>query len=400
MPDSYVDLPDLLYVDFEWDEKSKQKWLNTPHSARLRLLSARNNSLHLGVPTMPITHMHERNSYVGIVLPESMATVAMYSNGSGYTFLGHIQDMSTSMTWYAASQARITLGVWKGLKTDLVPFQARSGQDIVQRLATLYQAQRPESIRFYKNIALKAIAAHNDWVAVGGYTFGYENSMGTALGEEVQIVLQQQYQQVIDQAQPAEGAVEQQLEPGPIRQPERDIGDQLRDMEQEFSAWPLDLKATRTAYNDASRAGISELSRYMIWDETWKMLSDEQKETIVTLRELTEEAADRAQALGDRDSPAGRGRDEGRRRNDSDGGSGGDDDYQPPPAPTATAPRGVQGPRQSRGGRATSRGRGGTTRSVTTPAVPNVQPRGRGRGFAGVGRGRGAGDGGAPARAS
>lgn len=95
----------------------------------------------------------------------------------------------------------------------------------------------------------------------------------------------------------------------------------------------------------------------MIWDETWKKLSDEQKETIVSLRELTEEAADRAQALGDRDPPADRGRDEGRSGNGSDsgadgsgegdGGSGGDDDYQPPPAPTATAPRGVQGPRGS-----------------------------------------------------
>ena len=300
MPDSYVDLPDLLYVDFEWDETSKQKWLNTPHSARLGFLSVRNNSLHLGVPTMPITHMHERNSYVDIVVPEGMGTVAMYSNGSGYTFLGHVQDMSASMTWHAASQDRIHLGIWKGSKTNLVAFQARSGQDIVRRLATLYQAQRPESIRFYKDIALKAVAAHDDWLAVGGYTFAYDDSMGTALGEEVQVVLQHQFQQAIDQ-----------VEPGPNRQPGQDIGDQLRDMEEEFSAWPLNLQATRTAYNDASMAGISALSRYMIWDETWKTLSDEQKETIVSLRELAKEAADRAQALGDRDPPADRGRDEG-----------------------------------------------------------------------------------------
>lgn len=166
----------------------------------------------------------------------------MYSYGSGYTFLGHVQDMSAGMTWHAASQDRIIFGVWKGPKTGLVPFQAPSRQDIVQRLATLYQAQRPESIRFYKDIALKAIAAHNDWVAVGGYTFAYDGSMGTALGEEVQVVLQQQFQQAIDQAQPADGAVEQQVEPGPNRQPGQDIGDQLRDMGEEFSAWPLNLQ--------------------------------------------------------------------------------------------------------------------------------------------------------------
>lgn len=167
--EAYAKLPDLLYVDYVWDERSKNEWFNMPQSQRMDALNARGNALYHAIPVIPISLVFDHDSYDNIRMTEGLhGAISLYLNSSGYLYLGFIQDMSAHMDWYTPGrrEARPTLDTpgkrafWQAEKTQVAQFQCMSGPDAVQRLQGFLAERRPESLYLFAQIMSLFMQAH------------------------------------------------------------------------------------------------------------------------------------------------------------------------------------------------------------------------------------------------
>lgn len=199
MPKSYCDIPDLLYIDYVWDEDSKADWLGLSHTARIALLNARAGGLSDGIPTLPITLYYETDTYDDFIVADGLADVGMYLNGSGHLFLGFFEDFKAHMAWYPAATTSESaddekvLSYWIGLRANCDRFRMTSGDGLARRLADMYDAVKEGTLWIYKDLAVKLIEAHNDWVAAGAYTYASDPRFEPDLGTKVSLAMTEQH---------------------------------------------------------------------------------------------------------------------------------------------------------------------------------------------------------------
>lgn len=274
--EDYVKLPDLLYVDQVWDQNTRDEWFNLPQLARLDLLSARGNALDLGIPVMPINLVFEKDNYDNIRIVEGLpAGVAMYMNKSGCMYLGSTDDMAQDMTWYRGGQARAIAGTrdayrgfWQGNKTDIGQYQVNSGPAAAQRLRSTYTGMNPGCSYLYQSIVQKAIEAHDAWVANGGYSIESDVNLGPRVASKVEAAIQR------------------------ATIPPRS-GIRLQELQQTTAAWNGFKRSAVRGWQSAARQGVTALARFMLRDNRWREFSDDEKELVIELWELEEEADER-----------------------------------------------------------------------------------------------------------
>lgn len=249
---TYAELPPLLYVDYVWDEASKEEWFKQSHSDRLDRLNARACALDLNAVTMPITFIYETDNNDNLRISEGFAPVTLTYNSSGYTYLGFTEDMKSHM------QRGEAIGrghYWEAPKDLLKQFKMMSGPVVAARLQSMYREVRPETLFFLSSLIDEAIKGHNEWVSNGGYTIEGDKDLGPALAKKVKAVVREQ---------------------------------SLQDI---ISRWSVKKQAALQRYMDVMETGsVMALSRFIVLDEGWNHdLSQEEKAIASELWELENE---------------------------------------------------------------------------------------------------------------
>ncbi|KAK5269008.1 hypothetical protein LTR99_009433 [Exophiala xenobiotica] len=286
-PDSYIQLPDLLYVDYKWMDGECDAWMRSPHWQRLDLLSARGNSLHIQIPTMPITLCHEKDNYENIQFFEGFGKATMYYNARGAMYLGFLANMAAVARYIRMWQGGRPR--WMANKVDVAQFQMRSGRQAAQQLQAMYRQRHPRSVYIYGDLVTNS--AHRDWVAAGGYTVTSDPTLGPELAQRiatVQIRLAQDVQPPAEAAGVAETATTADEAAATAHR-----GHGLQALRSEAEGWPDNQKQALEDYIGAANMGVLAVSRLMISDENWSALTTEQKESIVNIWQLEQEAYER-----------------------------------------------------------------------------------------------------------
>lgn len=271
--ETYYKLPLLLYVDVKWSDEQRDDWFKLPHWQRLELLSARNGILSKSVPVMPITLVYE-DPYPNMRVPEGLSgSVNLYYNQAGDTYVGFMNDMARQMDWFAGPTRtrRIRevgrMGFWQAEKADMGQFKARTGKSLAKKLTDFYQERRPESIYLFRKILKLAIQAHNDFVSNGAYTMEWDKDLGPKVVAGVRREMRQLEMQ--------EGT-----------------GTRLDRLRRCVDSWgPMEILAVNN-YKAAHRQGATALAWFMLKDEEWRELDEDQKEMVVEFWEIQEVAQD------------------------------------------------------------------------------------------------------------
>lgn len=258
-----LEAPDLLYVDFVWDNQSRNEWFRSAHWKRLDLLSARAGALNLNIVKMPITLAYETDNYDNIRFHESLAAVALTYNASDYTYLGFLTDMTPHMFYVRQSQRN--LAFWQGDKTCMAQFRMTSGQKIAIRLRAMWLETRPESFWFLRSIIRELVRGHDEWVANGGYTIEADTTLGEAITREYAAVVAQQE---------------------PVDTP----GDRLQQLRIITGRWDANKRKVLQDYIDTAHStSFFDLSKFLVFGEDWLSLSQEEKGMVIELRKLEHE---------------------------------------------------------------------------------------------------------------
>lgn len=254
-------LPSLLYVDFVWDNASKEEWFKQPHWARLDRLNARAGALDLNALTMPITFNFEMGNLDNIRLIEGLAPITLTYNSSGSTHLGFTAEMTAHMQFADDEQ------YWQASEEALKQFKMMSGTMVVTQLQGMYNEVRPQSLFFLSPLIKEVIKGHDEWVKNGGYTIEGDKDLRPELAEKVQEAVQKQ------QISQDRG------------------GDRLQELQYITTSWSAMKRAILQQYFDKMNAGsVKYLSLFMVFDEGWvKGLSQEEKLTALELWKLEDE---------------------------------------------------------------------------------------------------------------
>lgn len=279
-PDSYIQLPELLFVDYKWTEKERDNWLQSPHWQRLDLLSARGNQLHTAIPTMPITLCYELDDYPTIQFVQALGATILYYNSQGAMYMGFLEDLDQVARFVRPSGNQRPR--WVVPEAQVAQFQVRSGRAAAERLCSLYDEQRPESLFLYATIVEKSIQAHAEWVANGGYTVESDSDLGKKIQERVDKVREQRLR-----------AAEQEAAREVAREAAVTAGRRLQQLMEEVETWPEALQLTLEDFRAAADTGVAAVSRFTVQDEHWATLSIQDRETIIDIWELEQEAARR-----------------------------------------------------------------------------------------------------------
>ena len=257
-------------MDYKWTPESRDAWFESPHWQRLDLLSARGNALHAANPTMPLTLCFEYDDYSNIQFYEGVATATLYYNTYGTMYIGFFADMSQHASRGRSNRNhRLT---YTARKVDIGAFQVRTGLQAVQQLQAMYRERRQEALFLYGTIVRKSIEAHRAWVANGGYTIETDPS----LGEKVSIALARARGQANAGAQTIEGA---------------EIGRRLRELRRQADEWwPARLKQALEDYCVAATDGVVAVSRFMVRDINWATLTADEKDKVIDVWDLEQEA--------------------------------------------------------------------------------------------------------------
>lgn len=251
-----VRLPSLMYVDYVWGEREKDEWLRMPHCHRLDLLNARAGALDLDCLTMPLTLNFEVDNYDNVRIYEGFAPINLTYNSSGYTYLGFTADMSTHMQ---SADAGALGTFWQAPKDVLTQFMMASGPVVVTRLRSMYRETRPETLFFFSTLIKEAIKGHNEWVSNGGYTIEGDRDLGPSLARE--------YEEAVRAQNRPTQAVSRLVE--------------LRSI---TSQWEVSKQASLQQYLDAAdRGDVADLSRFMVFDEGWSRLTQEEQDIAIEL---------------------------------------------------------------------------------------------------------------------
>lgn len=272
-PDKYISMPDIFFTDFVWTTEEADKWLSSPHSERLDLLSARGGSLHTSSLVVPITVCWEDKDSANILFHQGMAPVMLYWNSPGAVYMGLHSDISQHATY---SRGDETLReVWNASKADIAHLQMRSGKQVVQEMLALYHSRLPGVLCAYDSIVRKSIEAHREWVANGGYTIASDPSLGPSVETAADRVRAQQS---------GETAI------GPERL-EAESNNEPCVERAEFEDWPESVKRALDDFTNAANAGISAVTKFTIFNANWQGLSVEQKGHILKIWELENETS-------------------------------------------------------------------------------------------------------------
>lgn len=260
-------LPDLLYIGFVWDEMTKTQWFKYSHAQRVDTLNARAGALDLNQLTMPITLTYERDNYETLKFIEALAPITLTYNASGHAYLGFTEDMATNMMYFRGQSAgsRYRLSFWRGEKTRLTQFKMTSGPQVVARLRAMYTEARPGTMFFLRTLKKEAIKGHNEWVKNGGYTIEADALLGPTIARRFEAALQDQ-----DRRQ--------------------EQGDRLKELRNIISQWPSNKRATLQEYVDIMNQGVTHnLSNFLIMNQGWSALSQEEKEIALEIWPLEQE---------------------------------------------------------------------------------------------------------------
>jgi hypothetical protein len=269
-PESYLQLPDLLYVDFKWTDEARDAWLRSPHWQRLDLLSARANALHVNIPTMPIALSYESDDYDEIQFFDNIAQTVLYYNAEGAMYLGFLEDLNQVAIGHSLARGLTWRAQYYVSKDDAGQFKISSGLQAAQQLQSMYQQRRGGKLFLYGTIALKSIEAHRDWVAAGGYTVKGDPTLGPRIAERIETA----------QARLDRTSTER--------------GQRLQRLLEETETWPYKVKLALDDYTAAAKEGVVAATRFTISDEGWTALTAVEKNRIVDIYELDEAARERA----------------------------------------------------------------------------------------------------------
>ncbi|KAK5279222.1 hypothetical protein LTR40_008111, partial [Exophiala xenobiotica] len=269
-PESYLQLPDLLYVDFKWTDEARDAWLRGPHWQRLDLLSARAHVLHVNIPTMPIALSYESDDYDEIRFFDNIAQTVLYYNAEGAMYLGFLEDLNQVAIGHSLARGLTWRAQYYVSKDDAGQFKISSGLQAAQQLQSMYQQRRGGKLFLYGTIVSKSIEAHRDWVAAGGYTVEGDPTLGPRIAERIETA----------QARLDRTTTER--------------GQRLQRLLEETETWPYNVKLALDDYTAAAKGGVVAATRFTISDEGWTALTAVEKNRIVDIYELDEAARERA----------------------------------------------------------------------------------------------------------
>lgn len=224
-------------------------------------LNARGNALDQAIPVIPISLVFDRDSYDNIRVTEGIhGAMCLYLNNSGYLYLGFATDMSAHMTWYNQDESREEpteemagkRGFWQAEKARVAQFQCMSGRDAVRRLQSLYSEKRPESLYLFRKIVSLSMQAHDRGVA----NEGHQATSDVDAGFEAT----------------------------------RDTGARLQELQHIVAAWDTPKQTALQGFREALQQGVFAATRFTFQDDQWISLSPQEKEIVVDLCELEEEA--------------------------------------------------------------------------------------------------------------
>lgn len=290
-------LPSLIYIDYVWDNAERDAWLRLPHWQRLDLLNARANTLDLETVTMPITLIFEVDNYSNVRIDEGLATITMTYNSSGYTYLAFTADMTAHMR----STSRGAAGTfWQAQKDMLTQFRMMSGPMVAAQLRSMYRQSRPETFYFLRTLIKEAIKGHREWVNNGGYTIAGDRGLGPGIARKFEAALQ-------------------------ARVLSTRGGTRLEQLRYLTSQWSADKRVALQQYIDTMNDGLmTRLSQFLVFNERWLSLTQEEKSLVIELWTLEDEN-DRRDADNDEDESSSSDEDNGGGGGGGNGGHDGND---------------------------------------------------------------------------
>jgi hypothetical protein len=334
-PEDYITLPELLYVDYKWSEGDKAAWFERPHWQRLDLLSARGNSLHLGLPTLPISLFYENTDKATIKFYDSWPAVTLYHNLQGATYLGYSADLSAHGIFTA--QTDVNRGFWICRKNNVVGQKMSSAQEAVQRLRAMLNERREDSFVLYKTVVERSIDAHRQWVANNGYTILADRTLGQNVHNMV-LRIQSQNRAPVGGPDggpagggagggaaglvggaggpaggPATGAAQEaNINPAGFDE----LRTRLQGLWDAARGWSETARNTANEFIVAANRGTVAVARFVTADIDWNSITVRERNSIIDIWELIEQirVADEADESDDEDgdvSGAQNGRDSG-----------------------------------------------------------------------------------------
>lgn len=317
-PSSYSKLPSMLYVNYIWNDRTRNEWFSKPHWLRHDLLNARAHGIPAITPVMPINLAFDTQDYSTIRILEGLpGAVGMYLNENGYLYYGFITDMERHMV-YAVPTPNVVPAYkpfFQGEKANLAQFQGRSGPGIARGLQQMYITGARTSVRSYSSVIDAATQAHRDWVNNGGYTITDDPLLGANAEAEVNRILQllaaqappPLLQLLAGQAGPgagaagaADGAADDADDDAEIAASELDEDEdgvpnpreRLQSLLDIIAAWSADNQEVVQRYREASHGRPALFARFMVHNEPWNALSEEDKEVVIEFCELEDTIAD------------------------------------------------------------------------------------------------------------
>lgn len=172
-PNSYRDVPSLLYAPFGWSQRDKDEWFNTPVWQRQRSLKAQSAGVPSHMPVIPIGLYWSPSSdtldNIRFLKPGLGSSILTY-NQNGTMHLGFLQDLVNQATWLDMPPDSATRSCWQADLADVVAYRMRSGAQIAQTLDNMWGEMREESLCSYHDVSAMFNSAHEE--CVGEYS-GY-----------------------------------------------------------------------------------------------------------------------------------------------------------------------------------------------------------------------------------
>lgn len=172
-PNSYRDVPSLLYTTFGWNDKAKDEWFNTNVWERRQSLRAHRAGIPSHVPVMPIgLYWSPSNATLDNIrfLKPGLGSSILTYNQNGTLHLGFLQDLANQATWLDMPPDSAVCSCWQADLANVTAYRMRTGVQIAQTLDSMWVEMRKESLSFYHEVSAMANSAHEE--CVGQYS-GY-----------------------------------------------------------------------------------------------------------------------------------------------------------------------------------------------------------------------------------
>lgn len=228
---------------------------------------------------MPITFFYESIAYENFKIIQGTVPITMSYDSNGWLYLGYISDLIAINRSCVVGKPNRGDVFWTIEKSDATAFHMASGPQLAQTLTSLYLADRPGANWLFRDVMLRVIAAHHEWVANGGFTFEDDKTLGAKVRGNVQ--------EQIKNLRKNGTLFPSDQDTSSSDDETSDIDRKFQELQSQIQRWtPREQQTLQDYINMALSPSVATHVNFVRKDQGWLALDEEKQDIIIEYREL------------------------------------------------------------------------------------------------------------------